>query len=309
MTAGQFRARLRSCAVTTVRVTSRFAYDQRVSLRRSWQLLRAAIVALVALTSMHARAQRGPVPARDSDEAAERPELWPRTAQSRRMLVVVTDDWSATTGTMQRFERAAPRTPWWVIGEPIPVVLGKGGLGWGVGMMPRPAGTDGPEKREGDGRSPAGVFYLGDITGYDDAPSPPPPRLELAYRRATPALRCVDDPTAPHYYNRLVDAPDGVPPWKSAEKMRRDDELYRFTVFVRHNEQRVPGRGSCVFLHVWRGPSMPTVGCTAMPLATLRQLMFWLDRDTLLVQLPRATYEKLQRDWWLPPLVNLIDQR
>jgi len=188
------------------------------------------------------------------------------------------------------------------INDPVPVVVGKSGLAWGSGLLPRPrgAGFDGPEKREGDGRAPAGMFALGDVTGYDAAP---PGELKLRYRAATPALRCVDDGNAADYYNQLVDAPEGgAAPWTSAEVMRRADELYRLTIFVRHNAARTPGRGSCIFLHVWRSPRSPTVGCTAMALPVLRHLVEWADPMTVLVQLPRALYPRLAGAWDLPPV-------
>jgi D-alanyl-D-alanine dipeptidase len=217
--------------------------------------------------------------------------------RARRLIVVVTDGWSASDGELRRFERGGPGQPWLALGDPVPVVVGRAGLGWGDGLQPR-LRDGGPDKREGDGRAPAGMFALGDITGYDDAPD----GIKLPYRRATAALRCVDDAAAPDYYNRLVDAPDGAAPWASDEPMRRDDELYRFTVFVRHNPTRAPGRGSCIFLHVWSGPATGTSGCTAMALPSLRELVRWADPMTVLVQLPRAVYRRLQRPWDLPPL-------
>ncbi|HEX6837399.1 MAG TPA: L,D-transpeptidase family protein [Polyangia bacterium] len=195
----------------------------------------------------------------------------------RTLITVVTADGSATTGELRRWARDGGG--WRAIGAPIAVVVGRSGL---------KATAD---KREGDGASPAGRFALGDATGYDAAP--PPTRLR--YRVATPELRCVDDPQSP-LYNQIAVADVG-------EKMRRDDELYRFTIFVRHNERRTPGAGSCIFLHVWRDARSPTVGCTAMALDDLRALLRWVDRSTLLVQLPRAEYEARQREWGLPPLV------
>jgi L,D-peptidoglycan transpeptidase YkuD (ErfK/YbiS/YcfS/YnhG family) len=249
-----------------------------------------ALVMALALASAPARAQ---VP-----------------AATRRALVVVTDGWQATTGTLRRFTRAGQGAPWLPVGDAVPVAVGKRGLGWGDGLVPRPPGSDGPQKLEGDGRAPAGLFGLGDVTGYDAVA---PPDLTLAYRAATPSLRCVDDGNAAQYYNQIVDAPDGKAPWSSDEKMRRQDELYRFTVFVRHNDARVPGRGSCVFLHVWRRPGAPTVGCTAMALPSLRALLPFIDGHTVLIQLPRAAYARLQRDWDLPPLLPApppgMDQR
>jgi D-alanyl-D-alanine dipeptidase len=82
--------------------------------------------------------------------------------------------------------------------------------------------------------------------------------------------------------------------------MLRDDALYRYTIFVRHNDARTPGMGSCIFLHVWRDASSPTVGCTAMALEELRAILAWADSSTELVQLPRDQYDARQRDWGLP---------
>jgi hypothetical protein len=235
--------------------------------------------------------------------------LLPGTVEARaeRLIVVVTDGWNAPRGQLRRFLRPAGGAPWEPVGEPVAVVVGKSGLGWGRGSRPRPpqVALDGPGKREGDGRAPAGRFALGDLTGYDEAA---PAGARLRYRQATPALRCVDDPGAPAVYNRLVDEPapsaasGGAAPWSSAERMRRDDELYRLTLFVRHNDARIPGAGSCIFLHVWADAATPTVGCTAMALADLRALVVWADAGTELVQLPRPVYRRLERAWDLPPL-------
>jgi L,D-peptidoglycan transpeptidase YkuD (ErfK/YbiS/YcfS/YnhG family) len=56
------------------------------------------------------------------------------------------------------------------------------------------------------------------------------------------------------------------------------------------------GRGSCIFLHIWAGPRSTTAGCTAMDASELDQLTRWLDRvrRPVLVQLPRAEYERLR---------------
>jgi D-alanyl-D-alanine dipeptidase len=113
----------------------------------------------------------------------------------------------------------------------------------------------------------------------------------------------VDDARAPDY-NREVTVPDGGAPWSSDEAMLREDGQYRLTIYVAHNPSRAPGWGSCIFLHVWRAPDAPTVGCAAMALDDLQTLVTWLDpaQQPRLVQLPRAAYRRLQRDWDLPPL-------
>ncbi|MDB4967190.1 MAG: hypothetical protein JWN44_2879 [Myxococcales bacterium] len=205
-----------------------------------------------------------------------------------KLITVVTDDWRATTGELQRWERAGNK--WVAAGDPTPVVVGKGGLAW-------PA-----DKHEGDGRSPAGRLTLGDATGYDQKPR----GMHLRYwHAADDTLRCVDDPQS-DLYNELVDTSllSHPPAWSSDEHMRRDDELYRYTIFVRHNPTRTPGAGSCIFLHVWRDATTPTVGCTAMPLIALSDLLIWATSSTELVQLPKDEYKKRQRAWDLPPLAQ-----
>jgi L,D-peptidoglycan transpeptidase YkuD (ErfK/YbiS/YcfS/YnhG family) len=192
-----------------------------------------------------------------------------------KLITVVTASWAATTGELQRWERDRGR--WRAVGERVAVVVGRGGLKLA------------PDKREGDGASPAGRFALGGVTGYDTTP---PAGTRLPYAMATSALRCVDDARSPDY-NRVTKATIG-------EEMRRDDQLYRFTIFVRHNPTQTPGMGSCIFLHAWRDADSPTVGCTAMALPRLRELVVWADSSTELVQLPREEYTRRQRAWDLP---------
>lgn len=202
--------------------------------------------------------------------------------ETRQLVVVTTKSFTAITGELRRFEMV--RGAWKRVGPAIPVAIGKGGLGWGAGLYPGSHKMPGPQKREGDGRSPMGIFSLGTVTGYAPAP---PPGTKMPYLQATPALRCVDDAKSDQY-NRLTPAPaDGPPPWHSDEAMRRDDALYEWTIFVDHNvNPRTPGRGSCIFLHVWRTPDSPTVGCTSMAREELQSLIQWLDpaAHPLLVQ-------------------------
>src|SRR5204863_116593 len=81
--------------------------------------------------------------------------------------------------------------------------------------------------------------------------------------------------------------------WNSSEKMRSID-LYRLGVIVSYNmSQTVPGNGSCIFLHIWRGPGQGTAGCTAMLQEKLEEIINWLNSkvpNALLIQLPQPEY-------------------
>lgn len=177
------------------------------------------------------------------------------------------------------------------MGEPVAVVVGARGLAWA-----EPPGGTGPRKREGDGRTPAGVFRLLDAWG---TAAKPPAGTRLSYRESGPSTRCVDDPASKAYNQVLDEHP--TKDWGSAEIMRRQDGLYDWVVVVDHNRERVPKAGSCIFLHVWRNARSPTVGCTAMPKETLAALMSWVDpAAAVLVVLPEPVKKKLAKAMGLP---------
>jgi zinc D-Ala-D-Ala dipeptidase len=213
-----------------------------------------------------------------------------------QLLVVVTPDWTATTGTLRRYERVG--NDWKPVGSPIPVAVGRKGMGWGLGLQASPIDSDSPVKQEGDGRSPAGVFPIGAAFGYDaDKPS----WLKLPYLPLTSATECVDDRQS-LYYNAVVDrVPTQAPGWSSSEKMRQVEQ-YRWGVIVDQNAAKASGGGSCIFLHIWTGPAHPTAGCTAMAQSDLEEVMRWLDGSAhpMLVELPVPEYARLRDTWHLP---------
>jgi L,D-peptidoglycan transpeptidase YkuD (ErfK/YbiS/YcfS/YnhG family) len=234
-------------------------------------------------------------------------------ARSTQIIVVTTSDWNAVEGRLRRYERATAGDAWLAVSEPISVVVGKNGLGWGLGVIatddPNIRSTSDPIKKEGDGRGPAGVFALG--TAFGDAATPVP-GTKMPYMSLTESIECVDDPGS-KYYNRLVDRSAVAADWNSSEHMRSVGAAYRWGIVVGHNgivtdvksNPPAPGSGSCVFLHIWRSSAQGTAGCTAMPQIELETLLTWLDptRQPLLVQLPAPEYRRLINRWKLPPLV------
>lgn len=236
-------------------------------------------------------------------------------AHSTQMIVVTTPDWNTVEGRLQRYERANTHQSWQPIGDSIPIVVGKNGIGWGIGLVPTndPAirQASDPVKKEGDGRSPAGVFALGRAFGDSAQPLP---GSKMPYLSLIPSIECVDDTTS-KFYNRLVDRASVTPDWKSSEHMRATGEAYRWGIVVGHNgilaegkqKPPVPGGGSCIFLHIWHSQVSGTAGCTAMPQPYLESLLLWLDpaRKPLLVQLPAEQYGQLMHRWNLPKVVNI----
>lgn len=223
----------------------------------------------------------------------------PDLDRARQLLVVTAPDWGSLSGKMRRFERGSPATKWSEVGAAFDVVLGRSGLAWGVGLRETPEGN-GPVKREGDGRAPAGVFPLIEAFGFARAEDAKLTRFP--YRPLTDDIEGIDDPES-QYYNRLVDTRVvATKDWKSSERMRRSGDVYRWGVVVGHNWSQRPGAGSCIFLHVWEGAGVPTSGCTAMPEEQIIKVIRWLDRmkNPIVVQLPEAEYQRLRSNWKLP---------
>src|SRR5215469_7228924 len=182
------------------------------------------------------------------------------------------------------------------------IVVGTNGLGWGSGILP--AGLNGPSdpvKKEGDGKAPAGIFELSRAFGYATQEQP---GWKMPYVSLTPSVECVDD-TNSNFYNRVLVRESVSPDWNSSEHMLRSDELYRWGIIVEHNSHPPhAGGGSCIFIHIWRGPGQGTVGCTAMPREQLESILGWLDptNTPLLVQLPLPVYQSHRKKWKLPAL-------
>ncbi|RPJ83634.1 MAG: hypothetical protein EHM13_06960 [Acidobacteria bacterium] len=218
-------------------------------------------------------------------------------ADARQLLLVVTGNWNAVDGTLLRFDRPDASAAWQAVGPPIPVVVGRTGLAWGRGLHPSQDG--GPVKREGDGKAPAGIFRLGKAFGQvDEAPA----LWHMPYLFLAGDVECVDDVGSVHYNVLVTKQSVGTPDWKSSEKMWTEP-LYKWGVVVEHNQQPVQASGgSCIFLHIWRGPGRGTAGCTAMEEPALTAAIAWLDpaRTPLLVQRPREAYARLRSAWGLP---------
>ena len=219
--------------------------------------------------------------------------------ESRQCLLVVTAAWKSPSGVLTAFEREQDGTTWRQRGQKVPVVVGKNGLAWGRGLV-SVKDFRGPVKKEGDQRAPAGIFRLSLAFGYATAGEAR--HIKLPYVALTSQSEAIDDP-ASRYYNQLVERSKiPAPDWRSSEQMRRADDLYRWGIVVGHNTPPVPGAGSCIFLHVWRGPASATNGCTAMAEHNLQSLIAWLDpqANPVVVQLPVEQLGRLQTFWQLP---------
>ncbi len=135
-------------------------------------------------------------------------------------------------------------------------VLGKNGIG---------------KKREGDNKSPTGIFSIGSAFGFGEQQN-----LEYPYFKINNNSFWVDDPNS-SYYNQLVNYLTGYyKDWNSAEKMSSIPQ-YKYGLVINYNLKAKQNAGSAIFMHTYKNEQSPTQGCTAVNEDKMKQIIDWLD--------------------------------
>jgi L,D-peptidoglycan transpeptidase YkuD (ErfK/YbiS/YcfS/YnhG family) len=128
-------------------------------------------------------------------------------------------------------------------------------------------GVAGPgQKREGDGRTPAGTYGFSFFFGVR-----PDDGFSFPFRHAYRYDFWDDDPNS-SLYNEWVNAHQQNP-GVNPEPMHQVP-AYDYGAVITYNASRVPGLGSGIFLHVGTGAS--TAGCVSLPRLELLKVLRWL---------------------------------
>ena len=191
----------------------------------------------------------------------------PRVMQRATRLVIITvPDMNQTKATMHTFERASPAAVWARRTEPEPVVVGARGIGWGPTFSGY-ARKDEPAKREGDQRTPAGIYRLAATFSFTK-------ESRAGHLQLVPGKQfCVRDASSPQY-GRIVEK-GNVSEMMSGEDMA-SFPLYKRGIVIDYPPHRGEKGGSCIFLHVWGGEGVGTAGCVAMPEERVEHLQSWV---------------------------------
>lgn len=169
-------------------------------------------------------------------------------------VILVTAMPGALSGYLYAFQKNADGKYDQVF-ETMPVVIGRDGMT--------------PDKHEGDDKSPLGLHKIGHAFGN----GPKPSFVDFPYKEISANDKFVDDPNSPEY-NTWV---RGETKAKSYERMRRKDETYDLGMIIEYNMHPVvPGKGSAIFLHIWKSSDRGTQGCVAMKRSNLEMIMKWL---------------------------------
>jgi len=149
---------------------------------------------------------------------------------------------------------------WEPVFEPFDAVIGRNGF------------ADCGEKKEGDGKTPSGIYSIKKTFGYGKTIE-----TKMPYRQILSDDIWVDDPFA-NDYNRWTKKRKTQA--ASYEIMKRDDDLYKYGIVIEYNtDPVVKGKGSAIFLHIWRDKNTPTAGCVAVSEKDLIKIIGWLNPD------------------------------
>lgn len=199
-------------------------------------------------------------------------------AAARTLVVVTTQGMNASPARLRLFARDESGRTWRPLGPPESAVVGRRGLAWGNPFR-RLARPGEPVKAEGDRRTPAGIYRIGRSFGF--APHTRPDHLVLRPGETI----CVDGPASPAYntiVSRKVIGGD-----VRGEDMGAEP-LYRRGLVIDYPSAAGRKAGSCIFLHVWRGPASGTAGCVALPEARVAALQDFAQGTSAIAILPEG---------------------
>ncbi|CAI3925412.1 D-peptidoglycan transpeptidase YkuD [Commensalibacter communis] len=223
--------------------------------------------------------------------------------KNQQLILVLSDGWNVNHGMLFRFQYQHHH--WISVGNPFTVSLGKNGVAWGAGM-PKLHNKK-TIKTEGDMRSPAGIYQIGQSFGYA-----PKSNSSYPYQTLTKDDYCIDNSQSA-YYNRIINQQQITfdPVKDSTEPMRRDihlngDQLYKLGFVLKYNPQNIPKAGSCIFVHLRQAATATTAGCTAMDEQNMEELLSWLDKhnDPVFILLPNDIYKQNIYKWDLPKIAK-----
>lgn len=124
------------------------------------------------------------------------------------------------------------------------------------------------QKREGDGKTPAGIYGFTMAFGLKEDPG-----SILPYHKIVKGDYWVDDSASP-YYNKLVNTAQTPKNWNSAENMIATSPYYNYGLALDYNPDCVPGMGSAIFLHCFTASAdNGSAGCIRLPEARAMELV------------------------------------
>ena len=113
-------------------------------------------------------------------------------------------------------------------------------------------------KKEGDKKTPKGIFEIGNLYYRKDRIRKPVTSLKCIEIKSS--MGWCDDINFPKKYNKLININKKI----KHEKLKRKDHKYNLLIPIKYNFKKpIPGKGSCIFIHLTKNYK-PTAGCIAL---------------------------------------------
>ena len=114
------------------------------------------------------------------------------------------------------------------------------------------------KKKEGDKKTPRGLFSLGNLYYRPDRLAKPNTKLKV--KKIKKDMGWCDDINENKYYNKLIKINNKI----KHEKLYRSDKKYDLFILIKYNYIKpIIPLGSCIFLHL-NNNYKPTEGCIAL---------------------------------------------
>jgi len=123
------------------------------------------------------------------------------------------------------------------------------------------------KKMEGDGKTPNGLYALGQLYSYEANID-----TKIPFQQVDSLDKWIDDSTS-NDYNKYV---RGETTAKSFENLKLKSIDYKYCMVIEYNTQPViKGKGSAIFFHVADEKYSPTAGCVAIAEKDMLQFLKW----------------------------------
>lgn len=175
-------------------------------------------------------------------------------ADKDQLLIVFSKNDTSNKAVLAAFEKKAGR--WQVHFNPVVASIGKRGF----------AHID--EKKEGDNKTPSGLFALGQLFTYE-----PSVKTALNFQQTTAEDKWIDDPASPEYNTHVR----GETKARSFEHLLLKSIDYKYCMVIEYNTMPViKGKGSAIFFHLADAVFTPTAGCVAIQEKDMLRIVQWL---------------------------------
>ena len=127
-------------------------------------------------------------------------------------------------------------------------------------------------KKEGDNSTPKGLFHLKKLYFRKDRVGVP--KCKIVRKIIKSNMAWCDDPNHKKYNEEIKTNKKNL-----KENLHRKDHKYDYIISISHNEKKIQGKGSAVFIHLTDNYK-PTAGCIALIKKDFEILLKLIDKKT-----------------------------